>query len=311
MVRPKAVGGLFKETFQAWYADNTFQLGAALAYYSVFSLAPILVIAIAVASLFFGEEAARGGIAEAIADTVGPRVADAIQETLKQTAQTHSSGFATMMSLALLLFGASALFSQLQQSLNIVWGVKARPGRGWLNMIKDRFWSFAIVLGVGFLLLVSLVIDTSLSVVATLLHPSTLPGGVYLWAGLHWMISLGFVTVLFAMIYKLLPDVKLTWRDVWVGSVVTAIFFVIGEHLIGYYLASSSWISAYGAAGSLVVLLLWVFYSSQAFLLGAEFTQVYARRLGRPLVPEDCAEPLTADDRARQGMQPIQRFTPK
>ena len=301
----KTIPRLWKETLQKWYADNTFLYGAALAYYAVFSLAPVLIIAIAVVSLVFGDQAARGHIADQISDTVGPRVANAIQDMLKHTAETGSSTMATIVSVVLLITSATAVFSQLQQSLNAVWGVQVKPDRSWLATILDRFWSFAVMLGVGLLLLASLVLSTVLSAFAQFLNPNLLPGGVYLWQVGQMVISLGFITVLFAMIFKLLPDVKLAWRDVWVGAGATAVLFVIGEHLIAFYLTQSSrWISAYGAAGSLVVILLWVFYSSQIFLLGAEFTQVYASHYGRPLVDEDVAVPVTAEARALQGMAP-------
>ena len=289
---PKDILGLLKETLQEWYADNTFQLGAALAYYSVFSLAPILIIAIAVASLAFGEEAARGHIAAELGSTVGPRVAAAIQETLQHTAETGTGTWAALLSVGVLLVSGAAFFSQLQQALNTVWGVQTKSHRGWLAIISDRLWPFLVVLGVGCLLLVSLVLGTATSAFAALVSPAELPEGVYFWQALHWLISFGFITLLFAMIYRLLPDVKIAWHDVWVGAGATAILFCLGNYLIGLYLAHSSWISAYGAAGSLVVILLWVYYSAQVFLLGAEFTQVYANRSGRPLVIEDRAEPL-------------------
>lgn len=301
----KTIPQLMRKTFQGWYADNTFQHGAALAYYAVFSLAPVMIIAIAVVSLVFGDQAARGHIADQISETVGPRVASAIQDMLKHTSEAGSSQLATIVSVVLLITSATAVFSQLQQSLNAVWGVQAKPDRSWWATIQDRLWSFVVMLGVGFLLLISLILSTVLSAFTKFLNPNLLPGSLFLWQISQMLISLGFITVLFAMIYKLLPDVKIGWRDVWVGAAATAVLFIIGEHLIAFYLAQSSWISAYGAAGSLVVVLLWVFYSSQIFLLGAEFTQVYASNYGRPLVAEDRAEPVTQEARARQGMAPV------
>ncbi|MBM4067660.1 MAG: YihY/virulence factor BrkB family protein [Planctomycetes bacterium] len=293
---------LTKETLREWYHDNTCQLGAALAYYSVFSLAPLLLIAIAIAGAVFGDEAARGHVSSEISNAVGPRVADAIQAILQQSSETGSGMVATILSVVVLLISATALFSQLQQALNFVWGVKTRSGRGWWLTIKDRFWSFAVVLGVGLLLLVSLVVSTALSALTTFLTPADLPGEIYLWKAIDWLISFGFITLLFAMVYKLLPDVEMAWRDVWVGAAATAALFSIGKFLIGLYLTHSSWISAYGAAGSLVVVLIWVYYSSQIFLLGAEFTQVYARTYGHPQLREDRAEVVTKNRTARKGI---------
>ncbi|MGE0758905.1 MAG: YihY/virulence factor BrkB family protein [Pirellulaceae bacterium] len=294
---------LAKEAVTKWWADNTFQLGAALAYYSVFSLAPILIIAVAVASLAFGEEAARGHIANEIRATVGPRVATAIQETIRDSAEDGSGKFATVISVGILFFSATAVFSQLQEALNTVWGVQTVAGRSWMDMVRDRFWSFTVVLGVGFLLLVSLVLSTALSALATFLTPASWADGIFLWRAIHGLISFGFITVLFAMIYKLLPDVEIAWHDVWVGAAVTALLFTMGKYLIGLYLANSSWVSAYGAAGSLVVVLLWVYYSAQIFLLGAEFTYVHATHSGRPLVLEERAELMTEESRAKLGMR--------
>jgi membrane protein len=199
----------------------------------------------------------------------------------------------------MLLLGATAVFAQLQDALNTIWRVKPREGRAWLGVIKDRFWTFMIVLSIGFLLLGSLLISIGLSAVTEFL-PAAYHPNLYFWRALDWLVSFGLVTTLFAMIYKLLPDVELEWRDVWVGAAVTAVLFTIGRYLIGLYLAHSSWISAYGAAGSLVIVLLWVYYSSQVFLFGAEFTYVWANESGKPLVPRANAEPATEEARARQ-----------
>jgi membrane protein len=300
---------IVKQAIGEWYADNTFQIGAALAYYTVFSLTPLLLITIAVGALFFGEGVIRGQIAEQIEDTAGTQVAGAVDDMLKNTVDAQNSKLATIVGFVVLFFSSAAVFTQLQHALNTVWGVKARDDVGWLDAIKARFWSFTVVLVVGLLLLSSVVIDTTLARLSTYLTPEAEEMrdiGLCTWRTVNWIVSFALITLLFAIMYKLLPDVKLRWRDVWVGAAVTAVLFTIGKYLIGLYLAHSVTVSAYGAAASLVVILLWVFYSSQIFLFGAEFTKVYADKYGRPVVSQEMAEPVTKQARARQGMGPSQ-----
>jgi YihY family inner membrane protein len=229
-------------------------------------------------------------------------VGDAIGSVTDYARKGGGGSLATLFGMTILFFGATSVFAQLQDALNTIWGVKPADETTWTSAIKDRLWSFAVVLGIGFLLLVSLVLSAALAAAAQFLTPSTLPGGAYLWQALNWFVSFGLVALLFALIYKLLPDAQIEWSDVWVGAAVTALLFACGKYLIGLYLGRSTWISAYGAAGSLVVVLLWVYYSSQIFLFGAEFTYVYANQAGKPLRPKRNAEPVTEEARARQGM---------
>ncbi len=237
-----------------------------------------------------------------INDTVGPRVGGAIESVAQYTQQSGNGVVATVVGLVVLFFAATTVFAQLQDSLNIIWGVRPKHGGSWWDTVKDRFLSFAVVLGIGFLLLVSLLLSALLSSLTHLVTPSSIPGGAYIWRIINWLVSFGLITVLFAMIYKLLPDVEIEWQDVWVGAAVTSILFAVGKYLIGLYLGRSTWINAYGAAGSLVVVLLWVYYSSQIFLFGAEFTYVYANESGKPLRPKANAELVTEEARARQGL---------
>ena len=275
----RTIWTLLKETFSEWSEDKASRLAAALAYYTIFSLAPLLIIAIAVAGLVFGQEAAQGELVAQIQGLVGQEGAKLI-ETMIQSASKPTSGIiATAIAIATILFGASGLFGQLQDALNTIWEVKPKPERSILGMVKDRFLSFTMVLGIGFLLLVSLIISAVLSALNPYLT-DLLPGSIYLIQILNVVISFGVITLLFAMIYKVLPDVKIAWGDVWIGAAVTSLLFTLGKFLIGLYLGNSSAGSAYGAAGSLVVLLLWVYYSAQILLFGAEFTQVYAKRRG-------------------------------
>jgi membrane protein len=288
-MKPRAILLLIKETARQWYAHDTFQLGAALAFYTVFSMAPVLIIAIGIAAVVFGQQAAQERVIEEIEQTLGSTIGEAIRDTMQYAHNSHSGVIATIIGVSVLLFGATSVFAQLQTALNTIWGVKLRPDSGIWNMVKGRLLSFAIVLAIGFLLLVSLVVSAALAALDSFLTPASHPGGIYLWQVLNGIISFGFITLLFAMIYKILPDVRIAWRHVWVGAAVTALLFTAGKFLIGLYLGRSTVTSSYGAAGSLVVVLLWVYYSSQIFLFGAEFTRVYTERSGTPVMPTEKA----------------------
>ena len=229
---------IVKEAIWEWYADNTFQLGAVLAYYTVFSLTPLLLITIAVGALIFGEDVTRGQITEQIEDTAGTQVAGAVNEMLKNTVDSDNSKLATIVGFVVLFFSSAAVFTQLQHAPNTVWGVKARDDVGWLDAIVARFWSYAVVLVVGVLLLGSVVIDTMLARLSTYLTPELeelRQVSLCTWRTVNWTVSFVLVTLLFAIVYKLLPDVKLRWRDVWVGAAVTSVLFTIGKYLIGLY----------------------------------------------------------------------------
>jgi membrane protein len=270
---------LLKDTFQKWSADKAPRLGAALSYYTVFSLVPLLILTIAIAGLAFGKEAAQHAMMGQIESLVGPQSAAAIQQML-EIAQKPSSGvLASIIAIGTLLLGASGVFAQLQDALNTVWGIEPKEGRGIWGAIKDRFFSFVAVLGTGFLLLVSLVLSAALAAFGKLFM-NWLPGQEAVLHLANFVVSFGVIMLLFAMMFKLLPDAKIAWRDVWVGAGLTSLLFTIGKFAIGMYLGKADVGSAYGAAGSLVILLVWVYYSSQILLFGAEFTSVYANRYG-------------------------------
>jgi membrane protein len=291
---------VIKKTFAAWVEDRAPRLGAALAFYSAFSIAPLVVLVIAVASMFF-HEGAQNAIVDEIRSTLGTAVGDAIDSMIRSAQESGSTTLATVLGVAVLLFGASGVFGELQDALNTIWKVQPKPNRGWLGILRDRFLSFTMVLGTGFLLLVSLVISAALAGVGKFLT-GALPGGVVLWQVVNVVVSFGFVTLVFALIFKMVPDVKIAWKDVWLGALVTAALFTLGKQLLGLYLGWSGTASAYGAAGSLAVLLLWVYYSAQILLFGAEFTRVYAQRCGSRVVAADNAVPVTAEDRTRLAM---------
>lgn len=288
----KNVWKLLKTTFSEWRLDQASLMAAALAYYTVFSLAPLLIIAIAIAGAVFGTKAAEGELVRQIQSIVGFDAAQLIQTAVANAGRLDSSqdAFPAVINIVLLLFGATVVFGQLQNALNKIWEVKVQPEGAVKHFLRKRLLSFSIVLVIAFLLLVSLVISTVLVIIGNYLR-DLVPGFTYLWQAVNGLVSFGIVTLLFASIYKILPDAKIAWSDVGVGAIMTAVLFEIGKFAIGFYLGKTGFGSAYGAAGSLVILLTWVFYSAQILFFGAEFTQVYARRFGKQIVPAKHAIP--------------------
>ena len=279
---------LLKTTATQWVDDKCPQLGAALAYFTVFSLAPLILILLAFFGLFFGSEHARDKIIEQLQYLIDPSGIKVIQDIATSASKPQSGLLATTIGIIVGLFGASGVFGQLQEALNTIWGVKAKPGAGLWAFIRARFLSFAMVAGVCFLLLISLTIESVLRGLSNYLQ-NLLPGGHILALILFIILDLGVVIVLFAMIFRFLPDMKIAWRDVWIGASLTAVLFVVGKFLLGLYLGSGAAGSAYGAASSLITLLLWIYYSAQILLFGAEFTQVYTHAYGSLVKPEDHA----------------------
>jgi membrane protein len=294
--RFKNIGTLLKETGQQWSEDEAARLAASLALYTLLSIAPLLVIAVAVAGLAFGDEAARGQISQQISTVVGPQAGQSI-EGMVANARTPSSGIiSSIVGIVVVLFGASGVFGELQSALNRIWEVKPRPGRGIKGMLRDRFLSFSMVMGVAFLLLVSLVVSAALASVTTFFQGMI--AFPFLWQAVNVLVGVAATSVIFALIFKLVPDVKIAWRDVWVGGFVTALAFSIGRVALGWYVGRSATVSPFGAAGSLVALVVWVYYSAQILFMGAEFAQVYASRYGSRIVPSKNAVPLAEDESA-------------
>ena len=281
---------LLKQTFQEWLEDKALQLGAALAYYTVFSLAPLILVLLAIVGVIFRDDAAGAWnkITQQMSYFLDPNALQVVQNIAEKASQPGKSTIATIIGVALALFGASGVFGQLQDALNTIWGVKAKPSRGIWGFLRTRFLSFAMVAGICFLLLVSLAIEALLKGFSHYVQ-SVLPGGIVIALTVYLIFDFAVVVLLFAMIFKFLPDVKIQWRDVWIGAVMTAILFGLGKWLLGFYLGSGAASSAYGAASSLITLLLWVYYSSQILLFGAEFTQVHAARAGREFKPSEYA----------------------
>jgi membrane protein len=279
---------LTKQAFSGWSDDNVPRLGAALAYYTVFSLAPLLIITIAVAGLAFGQSATQSKIVDTFHGLLGAQGAQAIEYLLKTASRPGSGVIATVIGIVTILIGATGVFAELQSALNQIWGVRALPGRTIRTALRQRFLSAAMIMGIAFLLLVSLLITTALTAVGNFLSDA-LPGGVFLWHVINFGVSLAVTAVLFGAIFKVLPDVQIEWRDTAVGALITAVLFTVGKLAIGLYLGNSS-ASVYGAAGSLLVLLVWVYYSAQIFLVGVEYTKAYALRRGREIHPKAGAE---------------------
>lgn len=293
--------GVLKETASDWMEDNALRLSAALSYYSTFSIAPLLVIAMGLAGYFFGADAVHGQLDEQLKGMIGSQAAQAVASMVRSASKPSSSLVATGIGVVTLLLGASGVFGQLKDALNTIWEVKAKPGLGLKAFIHDRLLTFGMVLVIGFLLLISLLMSTALSVLSKWLN-GALPMPPWLLAGVGFVISFAIVTLLFALIFKVLPDATVGWRSVWIGAAVTALLFEIGKQLLALYLGRESTASSYGAAASVVLLLLWVYYASCILLFGAEFTQVWAKSTGCAIQPNQFAVPVTAEMRAQQGL---------
>jgi membrane protein len=288
---------LLKQTGVEWLDDKAPQLGAALAYYTVFSLAPLVLVLLAIIGLLFRDDPAGAWtrVTEQMGYFLDKSAVQVVTDIAAEASKPGKSTIATIVGVALALFGASGVFGQLQDALNTIWGVKAKPGEGIMSFLRARFVSFAMLGGVFFLLLVSLTVEALLKGFSHYVQ-SHLPGGLAIAVSVYLVFDFAVVVMLFAMIFKFLPDAEIQWRDVWIGAVMTAIFFGLGKWALGLYLGSGSASSAYGAASSLITLLLWIYYSSQILLFGAEFTQVYANQAGRNVKPSEHAVPIVATE---------------
>ncbi len=282
---------IVKETVNEWIDQGLARLGAALAYYTLFAITPLFVIVLAMASLLFGKKAAQDGLFNLMSGFLGSDVSATLQTLVNSPHKTATGVWQTVIATILLVIGATGLFVEVQDALNLIWGVRRVPGRALWNFLKDRLLSFALIVGIGLLLLASLLISTVLSSADTLMS-GMLAGQQTLWQEINMGISFVVITVLFAMIFKILPDVKIPWRDVWMGAIMTSLFFTLGKLLTVLYFVWSNDTSAFGAAGSLVVMMLWVFYSAQIFYMGAKFTQVYSKNHQSHVEAEPGAEPV-------------------
>ncbi|POY34814.1 ribonuclease BN [Solitalea longa] len=283
---------LMAQVISEFLQDKIMKLSASLAYYTIFSLPPMLLVIISLCDLFYGKQAMEGIVFEQLQGVIGDKPAMLIESTLKGVTVTQSASIATMIGLVTLFFGATGVFNEIQDSINQIWGLKLKPNkgqRGWLKVVINRLLSFSMVVSLGFILMVSLVLN---GIIETFIHRLTqlLPlEEVYMIYGTNLFITFIITTGLFAIIFKVLPDARIHWKDIWIGALVTAFLFMVGKFLIGVYLANNTISNAYGAAGSLILTLLWVYYSAVILYFGAEFTQVYAQMFGKSLEPNDYA----------------------
>jgi len=303
-LRPSVLWAVLKQAGREWVEDDTATLGAALAYYMIFSLAPVLVIAIAVAGIAFGEQAVQGEVAEEIGGLLGEAGARQVETMIRGAYRPGRGGIAALLAAALLLVGATAVFGQLRRALDVVWHVRAKPGRGLVKLVRDRIFSFAMVVCISFLLMVSLVAHASLIAAAEGVRRQ-LSDTWLTWLKLaELVVSFGLSTLLFTVIFRFMSDARVKWKDAWPGGAFTAALFAFGKFLIGTYLGRSAVNDAYGVAGSIVLLLMWVFYSSQILFFGAEFTEAFAKAGGSSITPgpfavsmDDPIEPPAAKPR--------------
>jgi len=275
------------EVFEKFIDDKAPKFGAALSFYTIFSLAPILVIAVTIAGFIFGPEAARGELFEQIKGLIGNDGARVVQTALKNAEYSWGGVISIIVSVATILIGSTVVFIDIQESLNLIWKVKPKPGYNILKgLLRDRLKSFAVVLAMGFLLIVSLLVSTAVTILSKYIGDTlfTIPPEAF--ETLNNLITFSIIFVLFMTIFKFLPDIHIKWKHVWVGALVTSILFILGKFLIGLYLGTSTLSSKYGAYGALIILLLWIYYSAQILYLGAEFTQVYANKFGGGIIPK-------------------------
>ncbi len=277
--------GLLKQTFIEFSNDNVLKLSASLSYFTIFSIAPMLFLIIAFAGAFYGQEAVQGRLFGQLQQLVGSNAAAQIQEMIANTHIKNESSFGAITGGLVLLFGATGVFTEIQDSINYIWSIKAKPKKGWLKLIINRAISFSLIVSLGFLMLVSLVINAVMDALNERLLRVFSEGTFYLMYSLNILLIFAIISFFFTVIYKVLPDATIAWKDAWRGAMFTSVLFLLGKFLIGYFIGSSKTSAAYGAAASLVILLLWVYYTSVILYFGAEFTKVYALQRGNGIKP--------------------------
>lgn len=284
-----SVWSILKRAVTEFSNDKAVKLSASLAYYTVFSFPPMLIVIITTVGMVFGRKAVEGRVFTRLDQLVGANAAAQIEQTIRNISLSQDTKTANIIGIITLVIGATGVFTEIQDSINIIWGIKTKPKRGWLRMLFNRLLSFSMVIAIGFLLLVALVLEALLVAFSDKLKEFFPDITVYVFQGVNFIITFMITTLLFAIIFKVLPDARIKWKDVLVGAMVTAGLFMIGKFLIGYYLGQSTLGTDYGAAGSVIILLLWVYYSSIILFFGAEFTQVYAYRYGSRITPRSYA----------------------
>ncbi|MEO6902082.1 MAG: YihY/virulence factor BrkB family protein [Bacteroidia bacterium] len=297
----KDIWQITKKSTVAWYEADPFRQGAIISYYAIFSIPALLVIIIACAGLFFGKEAVSGHISSQISSIMGADTAVQLEKIIARSSEAKSTIFATIIGLVTLILGATGVFAQLQKSLDIIWEVEVKETkRMWLKTLKDRLFSFGLILSIGFLLLISLLLSTALTVFSDWITAYLPDFMLFLFRAISFVISFGVITVLFALMFKILPDVIIRWKDVWIGAMITAVLFIIGKFGLSLYFGKTSPASAYGAAGSIILIMLWVNYSSMIVFLGAEFTKQFASHYGREITPTKEAVRIIASEKQKE-----------
>lgn len=286
-----------RQVFKEFSADNIFKYSASLAYYTVFSIAPLLIIVITLSGLFFGKEAVQGQVYEQLNQLIGSVAAIQIQDTIKNIHLTGNNFFASMVSVVILLIGATSIFGEVQDSLNKIWGLRIKTKKVWWKLILTRLLSFSLIVSIGFIMAVSLILNALVSAFGTFIGKYIDNYSVYFIEITEASLSFLVATFLFSLMFKILPDAKIKWKDVLIGGFVTALFFTIGKLAIGFYLGKSNLTSLYGAAGSVIILMVWVYYSSIILYLGAEFTKVYAKLYGGRILPNEYAEWIKIEEK--------------
>jgi membrane protein len=313
-VSPKAIWSILKASISGWSGDKSPRLGAALSFYTIFAMPPLFMIAIFIASLVFNADSVRTQIFSEVGGLIGKKSAEAIQAAMAAQYETSKGLVASIIAIVTLIITSTGLFIELQDALNTIWRVEAKPGHGVMGFVRIRLMSFAMVVGIGFLLLVSLILSAGMEAALKFIG-GLLPAVGVVSVIASDVVSFAVITVLFALIFKVLPDIKIAWRAVWLGGAVTSLLFTFGKFLLGWYLGRSTTISAYGAAGSVVLILMWVYYSAQILFFGAEITKVYATRFGdRPepapyarwlSPPESVAQPGVREKSEKQSSEAI------
>ncbi|HVG12898.1 MAG TPA: YihY/virulence factor BrkB family protein [Flavisolibacter sp.] len=289
MWRVKKVGSLFKLTAHGFIDDNCFKLAAALSYYTVFALGPLLIIIMSLAGIFYGREAVQGQLYGEIEVLVGGEIARQIQDIIANIQKSQTSTSGAIVGSIILVIGATGVFTEMQDSINYIWSVKAKPKKGWLKLLMDRLLSFSLVVGMGFVLLVSLVVNALLNLLSARLTQLLSNDTVSFFNSINFLIILVVITLLFAIIFKVLPDAVISWKDAMIGAILTATLFIIGKVGIGFYLGRANLDITYGTAASIIIILVWVYYSALILFFGAEFTKMYAIHAGSGIRPKDTA----------------------
>jgi membrane protein len=289
-----------KKSVVSWYTADPFRQGAIISYYAIFSIPALLVIIITIAGFAFGKEAVSGEISKQISSALSQETAKQVEEIVAKAGESKSSAIAAFIGIITLVLGSTGVFIEFQKSLDIIWEVEVKAKKAWLRSVKDRLFSFGLIMSIGFLLLVSLLISAALSALSTWIKTNMPDFMMVVFWLISFIINFGVITVLFSLMFKILPDVKMRWADVWLGAMITAIFFIIGKFGLGLYFGKANPVSAYGAAGSIVLIMLWVNYSSMIVFLGAEYTKQVALHFGRTIKPRREAVKIDATETEKE-----------